>query len=80
MWYGNYATNKDGQFPYCIWCEMDLILEVCIVNPLNDGSDRYCSVALSRLYNSSIMDDAIVFIPKSGECTIISENDYYGFN
>lgn len=80
MWYGNYATNKDGQFPYYIWCEMDLILDVCIVNPLNDGSDRYCSVPLSRLYNSSIMDDAIVFILKNGECTIISESDYYGFH
>ncbi len=79
MWYGNYPTNKDGRFPYCIWCETDLILDVCIVNPLKDGSDRYCSVALSRWHNDSMVDDAIVFITQNGECTIISETDYYGY-
>lgn len=79
IWYGDYPSTEDGSFPYVFWLDQNQTVEVCMIDPLGNGQDYYCTVTLRKYQSGDIADDSVIIISENGTCTVVDESTYFGY-
>lgn len=79
IWYGDYPSTEDGNFPYVFWLDQNQTVEVCVIDPLGNGQDYYCTVTLKKYQSGDIADDAVIIVSENGTCTVVDESTYFGY-